>query len=280
MNKTKIVIFGELDDPHVEVLASKTDALVISNDDISDIDISINGTSKSLYLAGNKIEASSVFWRNLDIYPFADIDSELRNELTHMSLMIDCLGPAKWVNPVQTYVDHFFKYNQLEVIKRHALIPDSYITTSFELAKEFIDNKPRECIVKPVVGGDYTVKIKASDLDANFPEPYLFQEFIEGQSIRTIVVGDNVYAFQIQSDLVDFRIDEDAIYIDHMLPDKIRKQCLDITKALGYYWTAIDWQLRDSNYYCLEANFSPCFLYPEMTLGYPVSDELVKLLIS
>jgi hypothetical protein len=46
-------------------------------------------------------------------------------------------------------------------------------------------------------------------------------------------------------------------------------------------WTAIDWCLKPTGEYVfLEANPSPMFLHFEQQTGFPITQELVKLLMS
>jgi glutathione synthase/RimK-type ligase-like ATP-grasp enzyme len=53
-----------------------------------------------------------------------------------------------------------------------------------------------------------------------------------------------------------------------------------IAKAFFLEWTAIDWRLKpNGEYVFLEANPSPMFLHFERQTGFPITQELVKLLI-
>ena len=107
------------------------------------------------------------------------------------------------------------------------------------------------------------------------------QEFIAGTNIRTYVIGDNIFTAEIRSDSVDFREDNNAELISITLPEEIKQQSFAITNALDMQWTAIDWR-RDhkGNYYFLEANPSPMFIYFEKQTDHPITRTLVELLMS
>ena len=83
----------------------------------------------------------------------------------------------------------------------------------------------------------------------------------------------------MRSDLVDFRTDDNCTIVPVKLPYKQHQLALDITRTLGYEWTAIDWIKADDKYYFLEANFSPMFAFFEEQTHYPIAKSLVNLLI-
>lgn len=65
------------------------------------------------------------------------------------------------------------------------------------------------------------------------------------------------------------------------LPQNVKQQCLAIAKAFFLEWTAIDWRLTPSGEFVfLKANPSPMFLHFERQTSFPITQELVKLLMS
>jgi D-alanine-D-alanine ligase-like ATP-grasp enzyme len=65
------------------------------------------------------------------------------------------------------------------------------------------------------------------------------------------------------------------------LPQSIQEQCLAIASAFALEWTAIDWRVNPSgDYVFLEANPSPMFLHAERQTGFPITQQLVKLLMA
>ena len=110
--------------------------------------------------------------------------------------------------------------------------------------------------------------------------PLVFQEFIQGTNIRTFVIGDKVFTARNSSDLPDFRLDKEMTYTPIDLSDEQNQHCLDITRTLGYAYTAIDWIERDDQLYYLEANYAPIYGFYENQTGYPISQSIAELLIN
>jgi glutathione synthase/RimK-type ligase-like ATP-grasp enzyme len=111
--------------------------------------------------------------------------------------------------------------------------------------------------------------------------PVTLQEYISGTNIRSYVIGDSVYSAEIRSNSLDFREDSQAELISAELPEFVQQQCLAITQALMLEWTAIDWRLKPTGEYVfLEANPSPMFLHFEQKTGFPITQELIHLLMS
>jgi D-alanine-D-alanine ligase-like ATP-grasp enzyme len=65
------------------------------------------------------------------------------------------------------------------------------------------------------------------------------------------------------------------------LPESIKKQCLAITKAFMLEWTAIDWRVKPTGEYVfLEANPSPMFIHFEHQTSFPITEEIVTLMMN
>jgi glutathione synthase/RimK-type ligase-like ATP-grasp enzyme len=111
--------------------------------------------------------------------------------------------------------------------------------------------------------------------------PVTWQEYIPGTNIRSYVIGDSVYTAEIRSKSLDFREDVNAELIPVELPLELQQKCREIASSLYLEWTAIDWRLAPTGEYLfLEANPSPMFIYFEQQTGFPITQELVKLLMS
>ena len=140
---------------------------------------------------------------------------------------------------------------------------------------------------KPVYGGAHARILTESHLEpkrlklALSLSPVTFQEYIPGTNIRTYAISDSVYAAEIRSNSIDFREDAEAELIPVELPKAIQQQCFEIAKALYLDWTAIDWRKTPAGeYFFLEANPSPMFIHFEQKTGFPITKELVKLLMA
>ncbi|MDF5723862.1 MAG: hypothetical protein PUP91_26045 [Rhizonema sp. PD37] len=239
----------------------------------------------------NLQDIKSVYWRNFctpyipslkdpaqQKIAFSDSMSVLR------SLIQAC--PALWVNSWQAYQFHKEKPLQLSKVKEIGVkIPATLIGNDPDRVLEFSESHPKT-IFKPVYGGTHTQLLTDFHLDrkrlslALKLSPVTIQEYIPGTNIRSYVIADSVYSAEIRTHSIDFREDSTAELIPVNLPESVQKQCLAIAKVLMLEWTAIDWRLNlEGEYVFLEANPSPMFVNFEHQTGFPITQELVKLLM-
>ena len=192
---------------------------------------------------------------------------------------------ARWVNSIEAIEFHKEKPLQLKTVRLLGVkIPKTLITNDPMRVIEW-SKSVEKAIFKPVYGGSHAKILTDSDLEpkrlklALSLSPVTIQEYIRGTNIRTYVIGNSVYSAEIRTNSIDFREDPDAKLIPIDLPESIQKQCLAIAKALHLKWTAIDWRLSPNcDYFFLEANPSPMFLYFEQQTGFPITEKLVELL--
>ena len=275
-----VLILGETDDPHVErVTKYLNDYIILDRETIAnDVTVTNDLVETAVRVEGEPLHnIHSVYWRDIDFDSFGPFDQEFANTAAHMQLFFNAFPDARWCNPWSAFVEHQTKIKQYERIT--CLKPATLITSDYDEAYEFFSEFPAVA-VKPVAGGQYTKKIKKKKKlsKIKLPYPMCFQEYIEGMNVRTFVIGKQVFAAEIISDDVDFRTGE-FVYKPFYLDAERHQQCIDITKTLGYEWTAIDWILREGNWYFLEANFSPMFGYFEDSTNFPIAESLANLLI-
>ncbi|QJR81466.1 hypothetical protein CA267_012085 [Alteromonas pelagimontana] len=191
----------------------------------------------------------------------------------------------RWVNGVGAIRYHQSKPLQLNHVYRLGIpIPATYIGNSPLQSMSFF-NEHDEVIIKPVHGGataqlasrkhqSHAYLVKALALS-----PVTLQAYVSGADIRTYVFGDVTYSVEIYSQYTDYRDDPKVTAVIHETPRHVCAQAVAVCKALGMVWCAIDWR-RDSNgcYYFLEANPCPYFVYIERTTGFPLTENLVRLL--
>jgi glutathione synthase/RimK-type ligase-like ATP-grasp enzyme len=240
----------------------------------------------------NLQDIHSVFWRNFSgVYIPSLKDSNLQRVAFNDSISalrsIIQACPSRWVNSWQAY--QFHKEKPLQLGKAFDIgvkIPATLISNNPQEITEFFQSHEK-IIFKPVYGGAHTQFVTEADLEpkrlnlALSLSPVTIQEYIPGTNIRSYVIGESVYSAEIRTHAVDFREDLDAELIPVELPESIQKQCLAITKAFMLEWTAIDWRVKPTGEYVfLEANPSPMFIHFEKKTGFPITQELVKLLMN
>ena len=237
-------------------------------------------------------DIKSVFWRNFSsvyVPSLKDANQEriaFNDSLSALRSLIQAC-PARWINSWQAYQFHKEKPLQLSTVKQLGVrIPATLVSNDPEEVIEFAQSQKR-LIFKPVYGGAHTQLINQSHLQPKrlslvlSLSPVTIQEYIPGTNIRTYVIAESIYAAEIRSNSLDFREDLKAELIPIELPEYIQQQCLAITKALMLEWTAIDWRLSpEGEYLFLEANPSPMFLHFERQTAFPLTEKLVKLLMS
>jgi len=244
---------------------------------------------------GRKLELQeihSVFWRNfsgVDVPALKESYQQRIAENDSMSVLRSLMQacPARWVNSWKAYEFHKEKPLQLSKVKQIGVtIPATLITNDPEEVIKFTQYHGK-LIFKPVYGGAHTQLVTESHLEpkrlslALRISPITLQEYIPGTNIRSYVIAGSVYSAEIRSQALDFREDVQAELIPLELPESIQQQCREIAKALMLEWTAIDWRKTPTGEYVfLEANPSPMFLHFEQQTGFPITEELIKLLMS
>ena len=234
----------------------------------------------------------SVYWRNLASISIPDLsDATLQrtaynDSMSLLRTLVQAL-PARWVNSWAAYQFHKDKPLQLHKAAQLGVsIPVTLISNNPEEIRQFAQSQP-QLIFKPVTGGVHTQWVTESLLEIERLKkvlsfcPVTLQEYIPGTNIRTYVIGESVYSAEIATRALDFRSDEDAQLIPVELPPAIKEQSIAIANAFFLEWTGIDWRRKPTGEYIfLEANPSPMFLHFENKTGFPLTQELVNLLIS
>ncbi len=237
-------------------------------------------------------EVTSIFWRS-----FAEVGiPDLKESYQEMLAFDDSMSaiktlikacPTNWVNSWKAYEFHQNKPLQLNRIQSLGIkIPQTLITNCPEEVIEFSKTYPK-AIFKPVYGGAHTQYLTEDYLSSKRLNlalkisPITVQEYIPGTNIRSYLINQKVYSAEIRSQCLDFRDDENVQIIPIKTPENIQKQCRIISQALFLKWTGIDWRLTpDGEYVFLEANPSPMFLHFEKQTGFPITQELVQLLLN
>lgn len=233
----------------------------------------------------------SVYWRqlsNIKVPPISDAHQRCIAINDSHSTLRTCLNaiPARWVNSWEAYQFHREKPRQLATVHRLGIsIPDTLVSNDADVIKHFVELHPR-CIFKPVYGGAHTQFVQQKHLISERmnlalqTSPITIQEYIAGTNIRSYVVGSIVFSAEIRSPNIDFRSDTDAQIHPLQLPKGIESKCLEIARQLNLLWTAIDWRLTpEGRYVFLEANPSPMFIHFEAVTKFPITRELMGLLL-
>lgn len=209
------------------------------------------------------------------------IDQEISSTLLCWFLFSE----TKWVNGIDAIRAHQCKPAQLsQASKLGAKVPYTFVGNAPDIAYQFCHNM-QNTVQKPVKGGKTAFALPItpslqSDIKALLEErPVTLQNFISGTNVRSYVLGDDVISVQIDTVEVDFRTDQHARPILTLLPKPIQQLAKKLCSGLDMYWCAIDWRrTTKGEYYFLEANPCPFFLFVENEINVDITGRLVKLL--
>ncbi len=124
------------------------------------------------------------------------------------------------------------------------------------------------------------------DSESLLISPVIFQEKVPKKcDIRVTVIGDKVFAAQIETDLPESIPDWRAAdvgkitYSPHKLPAFVNQQCLSLVRELGLEFGAIDLGLcGDGSYAFFEINPNGQWAWLEPVTAFPLTETLVDLL--
>jgi glutathione synthase/RimK-type ligase-like ATP-grasp enzyme len=179
-------------------------------------------------------------------------------------------------------------------------IPRFVITNEVKKAESFVKSCSEGVIVKTLAKAAilsqkraatlYTHLLTESDLEHLFAVrfgPTFLQEFIKKSfDIRVTVIGNKLFAVGIESGnveraRVDFRRAEvyDLAHTILDIPQNLQIKCLDLVRALGLSFGAIDLLLTPAgDYVFLEINPNGQWYWLEWVTGIPLSKTMCDLL--
>lgn len=236
-------------------------------------------------------QVHSVYWRSYLGVGGADLpDSQqawiAENDSRSLIESLLIWLPVRWVNGWQGFQLHQTKPVQFARVARLGVaVPPTLLSNDPAAIRRFV-NENGDCIVKPVQGGDHTLRLTSADLTPDKLDnlryaPITVQAEIPGTNVRVFVAGEQVLACEIRTGSLDYREDEHPELLVHPLPAEIAAMSRRIARDLSLQWTGIDFRLTaDGRYVFLEANPSPMFLGFEEATGLPLTQSLAELLIA
>lgn len=111
--------------------------------------------------------------------------------------------------------------------------PKTYISSDFNRLAE-----KDKYIAKPVSGGDYTRKLE--DLGGLADCPWIVQEKLAYPELRLFRVGKHYFAYQIDSKVLDYRIDKDFKLVAVTPPPELVESMQKLTDRMGLDYAAAD----------------------------------------
>ena len=200
---------------------------------------------------------------------------------------MDC----RWVNPIEADRAAAHKPAQLKLAAECGLaVPDTLVTNEVAAAREFVDRHGENVVYKAFMGlptawrETRLLRVEERECleDVRFA-PLIFQELVEGRDLRVTVVGEEIFAAEMDTSRsrypYDIRMDMTVPVTRVELADAEREALLRLVAVLGLQYGACDLRRRpDGELVFLELNPAGQFLHIEELTGLPIARALAVLL--
>jgi glutathione synthase/RimK-type ligase-like ATP-grasp enzyme len=229
-------------------------------------------------------------WQSLPDLQRADTRTRRRVQMFHqlLSEWLE-LGGMHVVNRLAPTTTNMSKPYQAQIITREGfLTPITLVTNDPEEAQRFVREHGR--VIYKSASGVRSIVREVSTADLGRLEqvkclPTQFQAFVSGTNIRVHVIGEEVFASQVETAAVDYRYaGRDSVEVSLAateLPEDVASRCRRLSQRLELPFCGIDLKrTEEGNYYCFEVNPSPAYSYYEQQTGQPIAAALVKYLAS
>jgi hypothetical protein len=267
----------------------------------TDLDFELEGTAVrgELRLDGRRLPLESidaVYLRLMDDQRLPELQTEpaasparARCRALHEALVRWAeLAPGRVVNRVRPMGSNFSKPYQAQLIREHGLaVPQTLVTNDPELVLAFRARHAR-LVYKSISGVRSIVQtLEPADLERLEQIrwcPTQFQQFVDGTHVRVHVVGDEVFATALESEVTDYRYAQaDGADAPELRPvelaDALAERCVALARSLDLPFAGIDLKRdHDGEIYCFEVNPCPAFSYYEHATGQPIALTLARYL--
>ena len=189
------------------------------------------------------------------------------------------------VNPFEAWDYHHLKTLQYFLLHEKGFrVPAFVAGNNYFSLKDFLEKYP--AVEKPVVTGPVR-RVDLSNLEAERERlrerPVIYQEYIEGTSIRAFVLDDLVIAAcALPRKEWDVDASEKIEYMQPIeLPPTIKNEIVRAAKTLGMIFSGVDLQYREDTdeYFFLECNVAPYFRPYDAQAGADIGGKLADFLL-
>ncbi len=229
--------------------------------------------------------------RELPAVRRAGPDSEVWDRAVLLDDFLACwseITEALIVNKPSTMESNSSKPFQARLLRDFGFrVPDTLITTDPEAVAGF-----RERYGRVVYKSISSVRSIVSELtDEKMSRigdvcwcPTQFQELVPGTDYRVHVVGDEVFASEIETEAVDYRYSARqncSITIRAAsIPDDVAQRCAEASGAMGLPVSGVDLRrTADGEWYCFEINPSPAFTFYQSATEQRIAEAVARLLV-
>jgi glutathione synthase/RimK-type ligase-like ATP-grasp enzyme len=164
-------------------------------------------------------------------------------------------------------------------------IPDTFISNSINDLNPLIQKQ--KMIYKPISGGDYTKELKEFDLniyrEGVTRSPLICQNYLQYPELRVFKVGSHFFSFEINSELIDYRENNQANSMRCVPNDEALIEKLDkLNSKLGLNFSACDLKYCNlsQEFKFLEINTSPMFAGFDRICNGQICDAMIEYLVT
>lgn len=158
-------------------------------------------------------------------------------------------------------------------------IADTYISNHYAF---FNTLEQDNYIIKPLMGGSHTQilsDIPEISRQNDWQVPAILQEKLISPDLRIYRIDNQWVAFEIYSDNIDYRVNNDVSIKEVPAPPHLIKGLRTLTDHIGMDYTAADFKRHPDGHYCfLEVNTSPMFEYFDHVSGGKISNAIITYL--
>ncbi|MFM1920952.1 MAG: hypothetical protein RLZZ303_2586 [Candidatus Hydrogenedentota bacterium] len=200
------------------------------------------------------------------------------------SLLLDWESQGvRLVNSPAANAQHSRKPLQLAMLERAGLPVPRWLASNDPATLRAFTKEVGATVYKPLAGGATVRLVETEDLLPQRMEhlaaaPVLFQQFIEGTSVRAYAIdGEVVGAAEIHSPEVDYRREEGEVVPTELTPEEAAI-AISAARICGMPFSGVDLIRTPDKTWLLECNPSPMFAVFEDKTGIDVATPLAALL--
>jgi len=208
--------------------------------------------------------------------------------------MLDSLA-CPWINPRLPDEAAHHKPSQWTVAHQVGLkLPRTLVTNEPRAARRFVDAVGvGRAVFKAFLASTedwretrLVLREDLDRLDSVRYAPVIFQEYVDGVDLRITIVGDKVFAAEIDARQTSYPVDMrmavgEATVNPVTLPSEVVSGLRQLMDRLGLVYGAIDMRrANDGSYYFLEVNPAGQWLFVENRTGLPISQAVADCLAS
>jgi hypothetical protein len=249
----------------------------------------------------NLNDSKAVWWRR--VQPFM-VDSSVSHAqhraFAHSETsqaihgMLDSLR-CGWINPREADASAHHKPLQWTVARQLGIaLPRTLVTTNAQAACEFVQQvAPAKVVFKAFLASieewRETRIVEQEDLDrldlVRYA-PVIFQEYVPGVDLRIMVIGETIFAAEIDARNTSYPFDMrmvvgEGVVAAVTLPEPVQAQLLALMRRLNLVYGAIDMRRTEKGEHVfLEVNPAGQWLFVEDRTGQPIAKALADKLCS